>query len=66
MADHIDPEVLAAYLEGKLPKVEEASTLEHLARCPQCLGELVNTSRTLRELRRLRIVKGKTDDGKET
>lgn len=52
--EHLEPEVIAAYIDGGLSKAERNHANEHLANCRQCIRTLANTIRTVTELRRER------------
>lgn len=47
---HIEPAVLASYVDAGLSMAERYQVDRHLAACPQCVQELANTARTMREL----------------
>lgn len=57
MDNHIDPEALAAFADGTLPEEEYDRMIEHMAGCELCTLALGNLIKTLRETRKLRLVR---------
>ena len=56
-ARHPGAEELSAYIDGQLPRDDEARFRRHLEQCPECQAELRTLSRTVALLRRLPAVK---------
>jgi hypothetical protein len=49
-SEHPSLERLAAFMDARLPKVERAEVMAHLATCPDCFKLFAETARTMREL----------------
>lgn len=47
---HLEPETIAAYIDGGLGSLEFTSANAHLAECPGCTAVLANTVKTKQEL----------------
>lgn len=52
--DHLEPDVIAAYLDGDLPDGERESVEAHLSGCDECCMEVAAIDDTLRSMPRAR------------
>src|SRR2546428_14097776 len=45
---HLSADIIASYVDGRLPAAEQASVEDHLAACAECRREVVGVTRLVR------------------
>lgn len=58
-SEHLEPALIAAYVDGGLSRAERNQANQHLSICRECMKLLANTIRTVTELRAERDREGR-------